>query len=66
MEHLADLRLAHRRVDVGQLVIDRLHQTANGFIDPADDFLAVHADNIAVYIDRCFFSALRSSRGFAF
>ena len=55
MEHLADLRLAHRRVDVGQLVIDRLHQTANGFIDPADDFLAVHADNIAVYIDRCFF-----------
>ena len=55
MEHLADLRLAHRCVDVGKLVVDRLYQTANGFIDPAADFLAVHADNIAVHIDGRFF-----------
>ncbi len=55
VEHLADLRLTHRSVDVRQLVVDRLYQTTNGLIDPSADFLAVYADNIAVYIDRCFF-----------
>ena len=55
MEHLADLRLAHRCVNVGKLVVNRLHQPANGFIDPAADFFPVYADNIAIYIDGCFF-----------
>ena len=55
MEHLADLRLAHRCVNVGKLVVNRLHQPANGFIDPAADFFPVYADNITIYIDGCFF-----------
>ena len=59
MEHLADFRFAHRRVDVGQLVIDRLYQTANGFIDPTADLLTIHTDNIAVHIDRRFFECFR-------
>ena len=59
MEHLADLRLAHRCVNVGKLVVNRLHQPANRFVDPAADFLAVHADNIAVHIDRRFLECFR-------
>ena len=54
VKHFTDLRLAHGRVDVGQLVIDRLHQPANRLIDPGPNFLAVDADNIAVHIDRRF------------
>ena len=58
MEQLSDLSLAHRGVDVGQLVVDRLHQTANGLIDPGADFLAVYTGNIAVDIDGSLFQRL--------
>ena len=58
MEQLADLRLAHRSVDVGQLVVDRLYQTANGLIDTGTDFLAAHTGNIAVHIDGSLFQRL--------
>ena len=36
-------------------MVDRLYQTANGFIDPAANFFPVYADNIAVHIDGRFF-----------
>ena len=58
VEQLADLRLAHRSVDVGQLVVDRLYQTANGLIDTGTDFLAAHTGNIAVHIDGSLFQRL--------
>ena len=51
VEHLTNLRLSHRSVDVGQLVIDGLHQTTNGFIDPCADLFAIHTCYIAVDID---------------
>ena len=55
MEHLANFSLPHRRINVGQLVVNRLHQTAQSFIDSAVDLLPIHTDNIAVDIDRRFF-----------
>ena len=58
MEQLADLRLTHRGVDVRQLVVDRLYQTANGLIDTSADFLAAHTGNIAVHIDGSLFQCL--------
>ena len=51
MKHLADLRLAHGRVDVGQFVVNCLHQPADGLVDAATSFLTIDACNIAVHID---------------
>ena len=55
VEQLANLRLAHRGVDIGQLVVDCLHQTANGLIDTSANFFATHTGNIAVHIDGSLF-----------
>ena len=58
VEQLAYLRLTHWGVNVRQLVVDRLYQTAHGLIDTSTDFLATHTGNIAVHINSCLFHCL--------
>ena len=40
LEHLPDVCFAHRYVDVGQLVVNRLHQSSDCLVDAAGHFLA--------------------------
>ena len=50
-EHFPDICLAKCRVDIGKLVINRLHQSADRFIDPAGDFLGIGFNSISIDID---------------
>ena len=47
-ERAADLRLAHRRIDIDEFVIHRLHQSADGFADLVGDILCGKRDKITV------------------
>ena len=57
-EHLADIRLTHRRVDIGELMINGLHQPPDGLIDPSRHFFRGKAGDIPVHIDTCLFQSL--------
>ena len=50
-EQLADVGLAHGGGNVGQFMVDRLHQTTDCLVDAAVHFLAGGTQHIAVYID---------------
>ena len=50
-EQLTDVGLAHGGGNVGQLMVDRLHQTTDCFVDAAVYFLAGCTQHITVYID---------------
>ena len=47
-ERAADLRLAHRRIDIDEFVIHRLHQSADGFSDLVGNILCGKRDKITV------------------
>ena len=50
-EQLADVGLAHGGGNVGQFMVDRLHQTTDCLVDAAVHFLAGGTQHITVYID---------------
>ena len=58
MEHLPDLRFTHGSIDIGQLVINGLYQSAKSFCDPRRNFLRGNMSHITIHINRGFLQVL--------
>ena len=50
-EHFSDICFAEGSINIGQLVIYRLYQSADCFVDPVGDFLSIRLDRIRIDID---------------
>ena len=53
LEHLPDICFDHRCVNVGQFVVNRLHQSTDSLVDTTGYFLAGGVQHIAIDIDGC-------------
>ena len=59
LEHLPDVCFAHRCINIGQLVVNRLHQSSDSLVDAAGHFLAGGVQHIAIDIDGSLFQSFR-------